>query len=82
MPSRSLLEAIGIAPLVLGSKVRVGKRVRVQGIPAVLSGLALVVLAVGAARFVDRAAPMLPEGLRELRELLKTARGERPELNP
>jgi hypothetical protein len=80
MRSRSLIEAIGLDSIVRVSKIRIGKRVRIQGVPAILSGLAVVVLATGVVRFVELAAPMLPEGLREVRELLKTARGERPEL--
>jgi hypothetical protein len=77
MRSRSLLES-----LVRSSKIKIGKRVRVQGVPAILSGVAIVIAAAGTFRFVERAAPMLLEGLREVRELWKTVRGERPELNP
>jgi hypothetical protein len=50
-------------------------------VPAILGGVAVVIAAAGVVRFVERAAPMLPEGLRELRELWKTVCGERPELN-
>jgi hypothetical protein len=77
MRSRALLDS-----LVRSSKIKIGKRVRVQGVPAILSGVAVVIAAAGIVRFVERAAPMLPEGLREVRELWKTVRGERPELNP
>jgi hypothetical protein len=82
MRSRSLLESLGVDALVRGSKIKIGKRVRIQGMPAILGGVAVVIAAAGVVRFVERAAPMLPEGLRELRELWKTVRGERPELNP
>ena len=81
MRSRSLLESLGVDSIVRGSRIRIGKRVRIQGMPAILSGVALVIAAAGVVRFVEQAAPMLPEGLRELRELWKTVRTERPELN-
>ncbi|HMD03432.1 MAG TPA: hypothetical protein VKG44_10765 [Candidatus Baltobacteraceae bacterium] len=78
---RSILSAIGVDTVMRLSRIRVGKHVRVQGAPAILAGVATVILASGLVRFIDRAAPMLPEGLREARELFKAVRGERPELN-
>lgn len=82
MRSRRLLESIDVESILSGSKIRFGKRVRLQGVPAILGGVAIIIAAAGVVRFVEQAAPMLPEGLREVRELWKTIRGERPELNP
>jgi len=82
MRSRTLLESLGVESVLRGSKIRIGKRIRLQGAPAILGGIAVVIVAAGVVRFVEQAAPMLPEGLREVRELWKTVRGERPELNP
>ena len=54
------------------SRVRLGKNVRFQGIPAILFGVACVIVA----------ARSLPETLRQARELWNAVGGERRELNP
>lgn len=68
--------------LVSGSRIRFGKDVRFRGIPAILVGVAFIVAAAGATAALERAAPILPDMLREARELWKTLRGDRHELNP
>ena len=62
--------------------MRFGKNVRFQGVPAILIGVACIVAAAGAASVLRKAAPILPETLRETRELWKTIRADRRELNP
>jgi hypothetical protein len=68
--------------MVRGSRIRLGKNVRVQGVPAILMGVACIVAAAGAASVLRKAAPILPDTLREARELWKTIRADRRELNP
>jgi hypothetical protein len=58
------------------------KNFRVDGIPAILLGIASIVTAASAGRVIEKAAPILPETLRETRELLRSLRPERKELAP
>jgi hypothetical protein len=62
------------------SKLRFGN-VRAQGIPAILLGVAAIVLAAGAMRALKAGAPNLPETIRELRALIESNRRSKP-LNP
>jgi hypothetical protein len=62
------------------SKLRYGG-LRAQGVPAILLGVAAIVLAAGAMRSLGAAAPNLPETLREMRALLESNRLSKP-LNP
>jgi len=62
------------------SRMRVGKAVRAQGVPAILMGVSCVVLAAGLARAIQNAAPALPDAFREGRNLWEAMR-RRP-LNP
>jgi len=56
------------------SRVRIGKQFRLDGIPAILFGVAGVVLAAGAVKILERAAPSLPETLRETKGVIETVR--------
>jgi sulfite exporter TauE/SafE len=71
-----------VESLVRSSRIAAGKSVRVRGVPAVLAGVALIVLATGAAKALERAATALPETLRELQALWKGIGCERRELRP
>ncbi len=62
------------------SKLRLGK-LRAQGLPAILFGVAGIVLAAGAMRALQAGAPNLPETIRELRQLVESNRRSKP-LNP
>ncbi len=62
------------------SKLRFGN-VRAQGVPAILLGVAGIVLAAGAMRALQSAAPSLPDTIREMRALLEANRRSQP-LNP
>jgi hypothetical protein len=62
------------------SKLRFGD-FRAQGVPAILLGVAGIVLAAGAMRALQAAAPTLPETIRELRGLIESNRHAKP-LNP
>jgi hypothetical protein len=64
------------ARVLRASRLRVG-RVRAMGAPAILFGVAGVILAAGAARSFRTFAPMLPETLRELKSLLEAGRDAR-----
>jgi hypothetical protein len=64
------------------ARIRIGKNFRVDGVPAILLGIACIVTAAGAGRVIEKAAPILPETLRETRELLRSLRPERKELTP
>jgi hypothetical protein len=65
-----------------GARIRFGKNIRFQGVPAILVGVACIIAAGGAMTVLEKAAPILPDTLREARELWKTVRGDRRELNP
>jgi hypothetical protein len=63
--------------LLRASKLRFGG-VRAQGVPAILLGVSAVIVAGGLARSIATVAPMLPEALRETKNLLEaTARDSR-----
>jgi len=62
------------------SKLRLGN-LRAQGIPAILLGVAGIVLAAGAMRALQAGAPNLPETIREIRQLIESNRRSKP-LNP
>jgi hypothetical protein len=65
------------ARVLRASRIRVG-RVRAMGVPAILIGVAGVILAAGVSRSLGTVAPMLPETLREMKILLETRRDARP----
>jgi hypothetical protein len=62
------------------SKLRLGS-LRAQGVPAILLGVAGIVLAAGAMRALQAGAPNLPDTIRELRQLIESNRRSKP-LNP
>ncbi|MEO6991094.1 MAG: hypothetical protein ABI346_01690 [Candidatus Baltobacteraceae bacterium] len=68
-------------PILRASRIRIGNRVRLQGVPAVLVGVATIVLAAGVARTAERAVPALTGTLGEGRRLWALWRG-RPSLRP
>jgi hypothetical protein len=55
---------------------------RATGVPAILTGVAGIVLASGVAAVLARSAARLPETLREANGLAQTMRGDHPRLNP
>jgi hypothetical protein len=62
------------------SKLRFGN-LRAQGVPAILLGVAGIVLAAGAMRVLQAGAPTLPDTIREMRQLIESNRRSKP-LNP
>lgn len=79
---RSPLAALALVdprPLAKSSRLQMGT-LRARGVPAILLGVASIVVATGLAAALRRSASMLPETLREARFLLTTARGTRGEL--
>jgi hypothetical protein len=79
---RPLFELLDLKPLVRGARIRLGSDIRFSGVPAILIGVACIVAAAGAAGVLRVAIPLLPDTIREGRELLKTIRAGRRELNP
>ncbi|GAC1302940.1 MAG: hypothetical protein NVS2B3_04030 [Vulcanimicrobiaceae bacterium] len=73
------VEALDLRPLAKSSRLRYGA-FETRGVPAILVGVAAIVLAVGASKTAQRAATTLPETLREARLLWTTVRPGRPEL--
>jgi hypothetical protein len=65
------------ARVLRASRIRIG-RVRAMGAPAILIGVAGVILAAGLSRSLRTIAPTLPETLRELKSVLETRRDARP----
>jgi hypothetical protein len=74
------LAAIDPAKALRVSKLRFGN-LRAQGVPAILLGIAGIVLAAGATRALQAGAPNLPDTIRELRQLIESNRRTKP-LNP
>lgn len=74
------LAAIDPAKALRVSKLRLGN-LRAQGVPAILLGVAAIVLAAGATRALTAGAPNLPDTIRELRALIESSRRTKP-LNP
>ncbi len=68
------MEFPDFARILRASKVRFGP-LRAQGAPAILLGVATVVVAAGAIRALGVGAPNLPESIREFRLLLESGRG-------
>jgi hypothetical protein len=64
------------ARVMRSSRLRVGK-VRAMGVPAILMGVAGIILAAGVSRSFRTIAPMLPETLRELKSLVDAGRDAR-----
>lgn len=69
------------ATVLRASKLRIGN-LRAQGAPAILFGVAGVILAAGAARSMREVAPALPQTLRELKSLIEASRPEPRVLKP
>jgi hypothetical protein len=67
-------------PLVKASRIRLGP-LDARGVPAILLGVAAIVAASGASRSLYKAAAILPESLREARELWLAVRSH-PEMLP
>ena len=80
--ARRLFSMLDSETLARGSRIRFGKNVRLVGVPAILVGVACIVAAGGATAVLKKAVPILPDTLREARELWRTIRGDRRELNP
>ena len=73
---RLFLDILDSRPVVLASRLRFG-RLHARGVPAILCGAAVIVLAAGAAGAMRRAAVVLPDTLREARLLWLAVRTER-----
>ncbi len=78
----SFFPPLNLKTLARGSRLRFGKNVRLAGVPAILAGVACIVLAAGVGQALVKGATVVPDMLREMRELLKTIRAGRRELNP
>ena len=65
------------APALLASRLRVGK-LRATGVPAILIGVAGIILAAGVSRSLGSIAPTLPETLREFKTLFDAGGQPRP----
>ncbi len=76
---RSYLDVIDVRPLAKASRLRYGS-LETRGVPAILFGVAAIVLASGAATALRKGATMLPETLREARLFWLSVRTGRPEL--
>ena len=76
--SRTLAPLFHPVALVRASKIRIGKRIRVEGIPAILVGVATII----AAARISRALPALSEVLHHAKLLLEAARESRRPLRP
>lgn len=67
-------------PALRSARIRIGKRTKVQGVPAILIGASCIVVAAGMARALQSATPLLPETFREARNLWESM--NRRKLNP
>jgi hypothetical protein len=75
----SLPARIRPASLVKASRLRLGA-LEARGVPAILCGAAVLVLASGVSEALKRSASLLPETLREARAFWLALRGSRAEL--
>jgi len=66
--------ALARAKMLRSSKVRIGKTIRLDGIPAILFGVAGIVLAAGAVKILERMGPSLPETLRETKGVIEAVK--------
>ena len=64
------------ARVLRASRLRFGD-VRAMGVPAILIGVAGIILAAGVSRSMGTIAPMLPEPLREMKSLIEAGRDAR-----
>jgi hypothetical protein len=64
------------ARVLRASRLRFGE-VRAMGVPAILIGVAGVILAAGVSRSLGTIAPKLPETIRELKSLIDAGRDAR-----
>jgi hypothetical protein len=71
---RSLIPDVN--SLVRSSRVSAGS-LRLRGVPAILAGAGFVILSAGLAKMLERAVALLPETLREARELWNAVSAER-----
>ncbi len=79
--SKSLSKALDLGGIVRMSRFALGKRVRARGVPAILMGAATIVLAASAGRALERMVTVVPDTVREARQLWLAVRGRRlPEL--
>jgi hypothetical protein len=65
-----------VETIVRASRFSAGS-LRLRGVPAILGGVGLVIVSAGVASMLDRAVALLPETLREIRELWKCVSAER-----
>ncbi|MDB5070833.1 MAG: hypothetical protein JWM87_1944 [Candidatus Eremiobacteraeota bacterium] len=65
------------ARILRASQIRIGKRIRVRGVPAILLGVSAIVISAGTVRALARAAPSLAEALREATKLVDAVRSDR-----
>ena len=72
---------LDVGSIVRASRISAGK-VRLRGVPAILAGAGFVILAAGVAKMLERAVMLLPETLREARELWNSVAEERRALRP
>jgi hypothetical protein len=73
------MAAFDPARILRASSVRFGS-LRVRGVPAILLGVSSVIVAAGTVRALGKAAPMLPELIRETKLLVESSRNDRPRL--
>ena len=76
-----LLDNLDLRPLVRASRFSIG-RVRARGIPAVLMGTAVMMLAAGVSRTLQQLTSVVPESLREAREFWIAVRSRRHDMLP
>ncbi|MDQ2858777.1 MAG: hypothetical protein M3R53_09040 [Candidatus Eremiobacteraeota bacterium] len=77
--AQSLLDVLQPKPLVKLSRLSYG-RLETRGVPAILFGVAAIVLASGASAALRRTPAMLPETLREAREFWLVLRSPRRDM--
>ena len=77
-----LFAYLDLKPLVRSSRFSLGPRVRARGVPAVLVGVAAMMLAAGVSRTLQQMTSIVPESLREAREFWLAVRAGRRDMLP
>jgi hypothetical protein len=67
------------ARILRASRICIGDRIEIRGVPSILLGVSAIVAVAGLARAVGASAPTLPESLREATKLVAALRGEHGE---
>jgi hypothetical protein len=77
---RSIVDIFDVSPALKAARFRYG-RLQTRGVPAILLGVAAIIVAAGVSSALQKGASLLPETLREARDFWRVVRASRAELS-